>query len=111
MHDSANDHILVDLSIELNNAYKQADAARAETEVLRKAILTLAQHLRMDFALDSLLRCVLDVVPYDLASVILTQEEESGLLFVASSCPSRWHPASSLTSKSLTIRSCNTLFI
>ena len=87
MRDSVNDHVPFDLSIELNNAYKQADAARAETEVLRKAILTLAQHLRMDFALDSLLRCVLDVVPYDLASVILTQEKESELLFVARQLP------------------------
>ena len=87
MGDSANDHVPLDLSIELKNAYKQADAARAETEVLRKAILTLVQHLRMDFVLDSLLRCVLDVVPYDLASVILTHEEESALLFVARQLP------------------------
>jgi GAF domain-containing protein len=87
MRDSANDYVPLNLSVELKNAYRQADAARAETEVLCKAILTLAQHLRMDFALDSLLRCVLDVVPYDLASVILTQEVESELLFVARQLP------------------------
>jgi GAF domain-containing protein len=75
------------LSIELENARQQADAARAETEVLREAIQTLARHLRMDHALDSLLRCVLDVVPYDRASVIFTEEEESGRLFVAWQLP------------------------
>jgi hypothetical protein len=87
MPSSGSKPVSTDLSIELENARQQADAARAEAEVLRKAILTLARHLRMDHVLDSLLRCVLDVVPYELASVIFTEEEASGRLFVAWQLP------------------------
>jgi transcriptional regulator with GAF, ATPase, and Fis domain len=87
MIDSGNSPLPINLSIELENARQQADAARAETDVLRKAIQTLTRHLRMDHVLDSLLRCLLDVVPYDLASVIFTEDDESGRLFVAWQLP------------------------
>jgi len=55
--------------VELQTAHQQAHAVRAEPEVLGKAIATLAQGLRMDSLLDSLLRCILDVIPYDSAAV------------------------------------------
>lgn len=70
-------------------ARDQADAARAEAEALRKATLALTQNLRMDAVLDTLLRCLHEIVPYDSASVILT--EADGRLFVAREAP----PASS----------------
>jgi GAF domain-containing protein len=41
--------------------------------------------LRMDAVLDTLLRCVLDLIPYDSASVILM--ETDGRLFVAREAP------------------------
>jgi PAS domain S-box-containing protein len=66
-------------------ARKQAEASRAEAEALRKATLALTQNLRMDAVLDTLLRCVLDLIPYDSASVILT--EADGRLFVARESP------------------------
>jgi PAS domain S-box-containing protein len=66
---------------EAETARVEADAARLEAETLRKATLALTQNLRMDAVLDTLLRCVRDVVPYDSASVFLV--EEDGRLFVA----------------------------
>src|SRR3984893_3906509 len=66
-------------------AREQAEASRAEAEVLRKATLALTQNLRMDAVLDTLLRCVLDLIPYDSASVILS--ESDGRLFVARDSP------------------------
>jgi PAS domain S-box-containing protein len=66
-------------------AREQAEAARAEAEVMRKATLALTQNLRMDAVLDTLLRCVLDLIPYDSASVILM--ETDGRLFVAREAP------------------------
>jgi PAS domain S-box-containing protein len=66
-------------------AREQAEASRAEAEALRKATLALTQNLRMDVVLDTLLCCVLDLIPYDSASVILT--ETGGRLFVARESP------------------------
>jgi PAS domain S-box-containing protein len=66
-----------------------AEAARAEAEALRKSTLALTQNLRMDNVLDTLLQCLLEIVPYDSASVILTEPESR--LFVAREAP----PASS----------------
>jgi len=66
-------------------AREQADAARAEAEALRKATLALTQNLRMDDVLDTLLRCLREIVPYDSASVILA--ETDGRLFVARESP------------------------
>ena len=62
-----------------------AEAARAEAEALRKATLALTQNLRMDAVLDTLLRYLFEIVPYDSASVILTEEDSR--LFVAREAP------------------------
>jgi PAS domain S-box-containing protein len=66
-------------------ARDQADAARREAEALRRATLALTQNLRMDAVLDTLLLCIFEIVPYDSASVILT--EADGRLFVAREAP------------------------
>lgn len=65
---------------------EQAERARVEVAVFRKAMLALTRDLRMDELLDTLLGCVLEVVPCDAASVMLT--EEDGSLFVARVLPS-----------------------
>jgi PAS domain S-box-containing protein len=62
-----------------------AEAARAEAEALRKSTLALTQNLRMDAVLDTLLRCLFEIVPYDSATVILTEQESR--LFVAREAP------------------------
>jgi GAF domain-containing protein len=87
MTHTLNDHKPVEHSPELESARKQAQAALAETEALRKAIVTLARDPRMDLILDSLLGCIHDVVPYDSASVLFTEHEESPQLFVARESP------------------------
>jgi GAF domain-containing protein len=58
----------------------------AEKEAFRKAMVALTEDLRMDELLDWLLRCVRDAVPYDLASLLLTEEEDTSL-FVAREWP------------------------
>jgi PAS domain S-box-containing protein len=63
----------------------QADLARGEAEALRKATLAITQNLRMDVVLDTLLRCVFEIIPYDAASVLFT--EENGGVFVARQAP------------------------
>jgi PAS domain S-box-containing protein len=72
---------------EAEKARRQADDARAEAEALHKATLTLTQDLRMDAVLDTLLRTLFEIVPYDTASVILTEEEGRDRLFVAREAP------------------------
>lgn len=57
-----------------------AEAARAEAEALRLSTLTLTKNLSMDTVLDTLLASLLDIVPYDAASVVLT---EGDCLYVA----------------------------
>jgi len=57
-----------------------AEAARAEAEALRLSTLTLTKNLSMDTVLDTLMASLLDVVPYETASVILT---ENDCLYVA----------------------------
>jgi PAS domain S-box-containing protein len=52
-----------------------AEAARAEAEVLRKATLALSQNLAMDSVLDTLLQCILEVVPFDKATVLFLENE------------------------------------
>ena len=66
-------------------ARAHADLARGEAEALRKATLAITQNLRMDAVLDTFLRCVFEIIPYDTASVIFT--EEGGRLFVAREAP------------------------
>ncbi len=57
-----------------------AVTARSEAEALRISTLTLTKNLSMDTVLDTLLASLLDIVPYDAASVILT---EGDCLYVA----------------------------
>jgi PAS domain S-box-containing protein len=52
-----------------------AEAARSEAEALRLSTLTLTKNLSMDTVLDTLLASLLDVVPYEAASVILTEDD------------------------------------
>ncbi len=52
-----------------------AEAARSEAEALRLSTLTLTKNLSMDMVLDTLLASLLDVVPYEAASVILTEDD------------------------------------
>ena len=63
----------------------RAEAESASAEALRKATLALTQDLRMDAVLDTLLQTLSHIVPYDVASVILTEENER--LFVAREAP------------------------
>jgi PAS domain S-box-containing protein len=66
-------------------ARAEAESASAEAEALRKATLALTQNLRMDTVLDTLLQTLFHIVPYEMASVILTEENER--LFVAREAP------------------------
>jgi PAS domain S-box-containing protein len=66
-------------------ARAEAESASAEAEALRKATLALTQNLRMDAVLDTLLQTLFHIVRYDMASVILTEENER--LFVAREAP------------------------
>jgi PAS domain S-box-containing protein len=52
-----------------------AEAARAEAEALRLSTLTLTKNLSMDMVLDTLMASLLEVVPYESASVILTEDD------------------------------------
>lgn len=47
-----------------------AQSAWTEADALRKAALELTQDLRLDYVLDSLLQCLLEVVPYESAQVL-----------------------------------------
>jgi PAS domain S-box-containing protein len=51
-----------------------AEAAHAETEALRMATLALTQNLSMSMVLDTLLDCLRNLVPYDSAAVILSED-------------------------------------
>jgi PAS domain S-box-containing protein len=66
-------------------ARAEAENASAEAEALRRATLALTQNLRMDAVLDTLLQTVFQIVPYDHASVILTEENDR--MFVAREAP------------------------
>jgi len=66
-------------------ARAEAESASSEAEALRKATLALTQNLRMDAVLDTLLQTLFHIVPYEMASVILTEENER--LFVAREAP------------------------
>lgn len=66
-------------------ARAEAESAGAEAEALRRATLALTQNLRMDAVLDTLLETLFQIVPYDNASVILTEENDR--LFVAREAP------------------------
>jgi len=52
-----------------------AEAARAEAEAFRKTSLALTQDLRLDYVLDTVLQSLLDLVPCELAQVILVEAD------------------------------------
>jgi len=63
----------------------EAEAARAEAEALRKSTLALTQNLSMDIVLDTLLESLSEIVPYQAASVLLTEADSR--LVVAREAP------------------------
>jgi PAS domain S-box-containing protein len=60
------------------------EAARAEAEALRKSTLALSQNLAMDSVLDTLLRCIFELVPFDKATILFVEDLE---LMVAREAP------------------------
>jgi PAS domain S-box-containing protein len=71
-----------------------AEAARAEAEAFRKTSLALTQNLSMDYVLDTLLQCLLELVPCGSAQVLLVESETRLFLAreVQNSQPSRRIP-------------------
>ncbi len=51
------------------------EAARAEAEALRKSTLALSQNLAMDSVLDTLLQCIVELVPFDKATVLFVEDD------------------------------------
>jgi PAS domain S-box-containing protein len=62
-----------------------AEAARTEAEALRKSTLALSQNLAMDSVLDTLLQCISELVPFDVATVLFV--EDASNLMVAREAP------------------------
>jgi PAS domain S-box-containing protein len=62
-----------------------AEAARAEAEALRKSTLALSQNLAMDSVLDTLLHCISELVPFDVATVLFVEDVSN--LMVAREAP------------------------
>jgi PAS domain S-box-containing protein len=62
-----------------------AEAARAEAEALRRSTLALSQNLAMDSVLDTLLQCMSELVPFDVATVLFV--EDASNLMVAREAP------------------------
>src|ERR1043166_4349434 len=50
------------------------EAARAEAEALRKSTLALSQNLAMDAVLDTLLKCISELVPFDRATILFVED-------------------------------------
>src|SRR6202167_1721134 len=61
------------------------EAARAEAEALRKSTLALSQNLAMDSVLDTLLQCMSELVPFDVATVLFV--EDASNLMIAREAP------------------------
>lgn len=71
-----------------------AESAWSEADAMRKATLALTQDLRMDNVLDTLLRSLLELVPYESAQILLLESDSR--LFVAREAPrsdAAKHPA------------------
>ncbi|HEY0701457.1 MAG TPA: PAS domain S-box protein [Candidatus Acidoferrales bacterium] len=62
-----------------------AETARAEAEALRKSTLALSQNLAMDSVLDTLLQCISELVPFDVATVIFVEDTTN--LMIAREAP------------------------
>src|SRR4030095_365803 len=50
------------------------EAARAEAEALRKSTLALSQNLAMDSVLDTLVKCISELVPFDRATILFVED-------------------------------------
>jgi PAS domain S-box-containing protein len=50
------------------------EAARAEAEALRKSTVALSQDLAMDSVLDTLLKCISELVPFDRATILFVED-------------------------------------
>jgi len=61
--------------LQISEHLDAAEAARAEADALRKSTLALSQNLAMDSVLDTLLRCISELVPFDKASVLFVENE------------------------------------
>ena len=72
-----------------------AEIARAEAEAPRKSTLALSQNLSMDSILDTLLQCISELVPYDVATVLFVEDASS--LMVAREAPQRQRSRIGLT--------------
>jgi PAS domain S-box-containing protein len=62
-----------------------AEAAHAEAEALRKSTLALSQNLAMDSVLDTLLECISELVPFDVATVLFVEDATN--LMIAREAP------------------------
>jgi PAS domain S-box-containing protein len=59
--------------MKISEQFDAVEAARAEAEALRKATLALSQNLAMDSVLDTLLKCISELVPFDRATVLFVE--------------------------------------
>jgi PAS domain S-box-containing protein len=60
--------------MKISDQLDAVEGARAEAEALRKSTLALSQNLAMDFVLDTLLRCISELVPFDRATVLFVED-------------------------------------
>jgi len=72
---------------EISRSLSLAESAWAESDASRKATLALTQDLRMDNVLDTLLRSLRDLVPFDSANILLLEADSR--LFIAREFPHR----------------------
>jgi PAS domain S-box-containing protein len=70
---------------EVARSLSLAESASSEADAMRKATLALTQDLRMDSVLDTLLRSLLELVPYQSAQIMFL--ESGSRLFVARQDP------------------------
>jgi PAS domain S-box-containing protein len=61
--------------IKISEQLDAVEAARAEAEALRKATLALSQNLAMDSVLDTLLRCISELVPFERATILFVESD------------------------------------
>lgn len=71
--------------MKISEQLDSVEVARAEAEALRKSTLALSQNLAMDSVLDTLLQCISELVPFDLATVLFVEDDSE--LMVAREAP------------------------
>jgi PAS domain S-box-containing protein len=72
-----------------------AKASLAEADAMREATLAMTQDLRMDNVLDTLLRSLAELIPYEIAQIMLVESESR--LFLARALPCAPTPVNELT--------------